>query len=84
MPVSILWGEKDPWEPIELGRAYADYDCVEEFIALPGDLFGAWCVCCWHCAQVLVTEPVVVCWQAQDTAHRMMRPCWSTQQFWSL
>ena len=35
-PVSILWGEADPWEPIELGRAYADYDCVEEFIPLPG------------------------------------------------
>ena len=38
VPVSILWGEKDPWEPIELGRAYADYACVEEFIALPGAL----------------------------------------------
>lgn len=35
-PVSILWGEADPWEPIALGRAYADYDCVEEFIPLPG------------------------------------------------
>ncbi|KAK9821095.1 hypothetical protein WJX81_001836 [Elliptochloris bilobata] len=36
IPVSILWGEKDPWEPIELGRAYTDFDCVEEFVALPG------------------------------------------------
>lgn len=35
-PVSILWGEADPWEPIELGRAYGDFDCVEEFIPLPG------------------------------------------------
>ena len=42
-PVSILWGEADPWEPIELGRAYADYDCVEEFIPLPGALY---LLCC--------------------------------------
>ncbi|KAK9905695.1 hypothetical protein WJX75_004737 [Coccomyxa subellipsoidea] len=35
-PVSILWGEKDPWEPIEKGRAYGEFDCVEEFIPLPG------------------------------------------------
>jgi pimeloyl-ACP methyl ester carboxylesterase len=35
-PVSILWGEADPWEPIEKGRAYGEFDCVEEFIALPG------------------------------------------------
>ena len=41
-PVSILWGEADPWEPIELGRAYADFDCVEEFIPLP----GASCLLC--------------------------------------
>lgn len=35
-PVSILWGEADPWEPIEKGRAYGEFDCVEEFIPLPG------------------------------------------------
>ncbi len=35
-PVSILWGELDPWEPIEKGRAYGDFFCVEEFVALPG------------------------------------------------
>jgi len=37
-PVSILWGEADPWEPIEKGRMYGDFDCVEEFIALPGEM----------------------------------------------
>lgn len=37
-PVSILWGEKDPWEPIEKGRAYGEFDCVEEFIPLPGEI----------------------------------------------
>lgn len=34
-PVLIAWGEKDPWEPIELGRAYGDFDAVEEFVVLP-------------------------------------------------
>ena len=34
-PVRILWGEKDAWEPINLGRAYADFDCVDEFVPLP-------------------------------------------------
>jgi pimeloyl-ACP methyl ester carboxylesterase len=35
-PVRILWGENDPWEPIEQGRAYAEYDCVDEFVPLKG------------------------------------------------
>ena len=38
-PIRILWGENDPWEPIEMGRAYADkslYPSVTEFVALPG------------------------------------------------
>ncbi|GAB4214700.1 MAG: alpha/beta fold hydrolase [Synechococcales cyanobacterium] len=35
-PVLILWGERDPWEPIDLGRQLADYPCVEDFIPLPG------------------------------------------------
>ncbi|KAH9327215.1 hypothetical protein KI387_007393 [Taxus chinensis] len=34
-PVLILWGDKDPWEPIELGRAYGTYKNVEDFVALP-------------------------------------------------
>lgn len=35
-PVIILWGEADPWEPIELGRELADFPIVEDFIPLPG------------------------------------------------
>ena len=35
-PVSILWGEADPWEPIAKGRAYGDFDTVEEFLVLEG------------------------------------------------
>ncbi|KAJ4844544.1 hypothetical protein Tsubulata_034708 [Turnera subulata] len=34
-PVLIAWGDKDPWEPLELGRAYGKYDPVEDFIVLP-------------------------------------------------
>lgn len=34
-PVSIAWGDKDPWEPIELGRAYGNFETVEDFVVLP-------------------------------------------------
>ncbi|XP_021816690.1 uncharacterized protein LOC110759001 isoform X1 [Prunus avium] len=34
-PVLIGWGEKDPWEPIELGRAYGKFDSVQDFVVLP-------------------------------------------------
>ncbi|CAN1315842.1 Pheophytinase, chloroplastic [Linum perenne] len=33
-PVLIGWGDKDPWEPIEQGRAYGNFDTVEEFVYL--------------------------------------------------
>ncbi|XP_024356405.1 uncharacterized protein [Physcomitrium patens] len=35
VPVVIAWGEKDPWEPIALGKAYGEFDTVEDFIVLP-------------------------------------------------
>lgn len=35
-PVLVLWGTADPWEPVELGRAYAHYPAVQEFIELEG------------------------------------------------
>ncbi|MCM1981889.1 alpha/beta fold hydrolase [Lyngbya confervoides] len=35
-PVLILWGAEDPWEPLALGQDLAQFDCVEDFIALPG------------------------------------------------
>lgn len=34
-PVLVAWGDKDPWEPIELGRAYGNFDPVEDFVVLP-------------------------------------------------
>jgi hypothetical protein len=39
----IAWGEKDPWEPVALGRAYGDFDTVEEFVVFPN---------VGHCPQV--------------------------------
>ncbi|KAF5833880.1 Alpha/Beta hydrolase protein, partial [Dunaliella salina] len=37
VPVSILWGEEDPWEDINLGRKFfAHLPSVKEFIPLPG------------------------------------------------
>eukprot|EP00898_Chlorokybus_atmophyticus_P004949 jgi/Chlat1/5455/Chrsp36S05448 len=34
-PVFIGWGEKDPWEPLALGKNFQQYKCVEEFVVLP-------------------------------------------------
>ncbi len=35
-PTLILWGTEDPWEPIELARAYGEYPAVENFVELEG------------------------------------------------
>lgn len=35
-PVLILWGTEDPWEPIEMGRDFAKFECVDKFIPLEG------------------------------------------------
>uniref|UniRef100_A0A5B7C2P4 AB hydrolase-1 domain-containing protein n=1 Tax=Davidia involucrata TaxID=16924 RepID=A0A5B7C2P4_DAVIN len=34
-PVLVAWGDKDPRDPIELGRACGNFDSVEDFIVLP-------------------------------------------------
>lgn len=34
VPVSVLWGDKDPWEKVEWGREFAKYSAVEEFVEL--------------------------------------------------
>ncbi|KAG5012630.1 hypothetical protein JHK82_024773 [Glycine max] len=34
-PILIAWGDKDPWEPIDIGRNYGNFDFVEDFIVLP-------------------------------------------------
>ncbi|GAB5363022.1 hypothetical protein AAMO2058_000848200 [Amorphochlora amoebiformis] len=36
-PVQIVWGEKDPWEPLELGRqTFSQLPNIQEFVVLPG------------------------------------------------
>ncbi|MBD2020608.1 alpha/beta fold hydrolase [Leptolyngbya sp. FACHB-36] len=35
-PAIILWGDKDPWEPIDLGRDLANFPQVQKFIPLEG------------------------------------------------
>ena len=34
--MSILWGEKDPWEKLEWGRGFQKHQVVEEFVVIPG------------------------------------------------
>jgi len=56
VPVSVVWGEKDPWEKIEWGRAFAKLDAVEEFVSLPS---------CGHCPQDEAPElvnPIILEW----------------------
>ena len=35
-PVTMIWGQRDPWEPIEEARRWRDYACVRELHELPG------------------------------------------------
>lgn len=42
-PVLVAWGEKDPWEPIELGSKFRNFEVVEDFIIIPD---------AGHCPQV--------------------------------
>lgn len=61
-PAIILWGTDDPWEPIALGRKFADYPCVEQFIPLEG---------AGHCPQDEVPElvnPILKNWIREKAA----------------
>ncbi len=58
-PILILWGTADPWEPIALGREFANYPSVEAFIPLEG---------AGHCPQDEIPEqvnPILRDWVAQ-------------------
>ncbi|WP_411870587.1 alpha/beta fold hydrolase [Vulcanococcus limneticus] len=35
-PVAILWGERDPWEPVAVAESWQRHGCVRSFEALPG------------------------------------------------
>lgn len=59
-PTIVLWGTQDPWEPIGLGRAFAQYPAVEQFVELEG--LG-------HCPQDEapdVVNPILQTWIAKQ------------------
>jgi pimeloyl-ACP methyl ester carboxylesterase len=57
LPVRMLWGEADPWEPVAEARRWADtYPCVRDLTVLPG--LG-------HCPHDEAPErvnPILVAW----------------------
>ena len=61
----VLWGDADPWEPIALGKAFANYPQVQQFIPLEG---------VGHCPQdeaPAVVNPILQAWimaQSHDTS----------------
>jgi pimeloyl-ACP methyl ester carboxylesterase len=60
-PVNILWGSRDPWEPIQLGRKLAEFPCVQSFTELEG---------VGHCPQDEVPEqvnPLIQAWIEQNS-----------------
>jgi pimeloyl-ACP methyl ester carboxylesterase len=60
-PTILLWGTKDPWEDVELGRKLGEFPIVEQFIPLEG--LG-------HCPQDEAPEivnPILLDWlRAKD------------------
>ncbi|MEY2645268.1 MAG: hypothetical protein RLZZ611_1917 [Cyanobacteriota bacterium] len=35
-PVAMLWGERDPWEPLAIAESWQRFGCVHSFETLPG------------------------------------------------
>lgn len=35
-PVAMLWGERDPWEPVTIAETWKAFSCVHSFEAMPG------------------------------------------------
>lgn len=35
-PVTMIWGQQDPWEPIEEARRWSRFSCVQNLLELPG------------------------------------------------
>lgn len=63
-PAIILWGTADPWEPVELGREFANYPQVQKFIPLEG---------VGHCPQDEAPElvnPILQDWILQEFSRK--------------
>jgi pimeloyl-ACP methyl ester carboxylesterase len=68
-PVVILWGIADPWEPIWLGREFANFPAVEDFIELEG---------VGHCPQDEAPElvnPILQRWIESHTSQSSFLKC---------
>lgn len=60
-PALIVWGAADPWEPVALGREFAKFSAVQQFIELPG---------VGHCPQDEAPDqvnPILQNWIQQQT-----------------
>lgn len=44
VPVTIAWGDQDPWEPIEQGREFANFDIVEVLVGGSDDARVLGCI----------------------------------------
>ncbi|WZZ88196.1 hypothetical protein YC2023_116775 [Brassica napus] len=38
LPVLVAWGEKDPWDPIKLGKAYGNFDAAPQVSPLSNEV----------------------------------------------
>jgi len=60
LPVRMLWGEADPWEPVAEARRWAaTYSCVRELRVLPG--LGH----CPHDEAPELVNPILVAWLSE-------------------
>ncbi len=60
-PALIIWGAADPWEPVALGREFAQFSAVQQLIELPG---------VGHCPQDEAPDqvnPILQNWIRQQT-----------------
>lgn len=68
-PALMIWGDADPWEPIELGRTLlGQWPAVEKFVALAG---------VGHCPQDEAPElinPLLQDWLAQNFSPKLQAP----------
>ncbi len=63
VPVRMLWGEQDPWEPVAEARRWAAlYPCIQELVVLPG--LGH----CPHDESPERVNPILLGWIQQATA----------------
>ncbi|UOW70016.1 alpha/beta hydrolase [Synechococcus elongatus PCC 6311] len=61
-PVTFFWGDRDPWEPIALGRQLADFPSVKAFVPLAG--LGH----CPHDEAPKQVNPQIVAWLQEGVA----------------